>query len=90
MSNVKFGFKQVARPTPANINRWVRVVTITTAIFMAWMATATLIAPHAKDILNQILGLQMALINGLAPLFGVQLTVDTVPSAEVAAIETHE
>lgn len=90
MSNVKFGINQITLPTPASVNRWVRVLTITIAIFMAWMATASLIGPHSKDILNQILGLIMALLNGLAPLFGVQLTTNTVPSNEVAAIETHE
>lgn len=87
MADVKFGFKQIINPTPAAINRAVRAATVVIATFMAWMATASVMGPHIKDILTQILGLILALINGLAPLFGVPLEGNPVPAADVAAVE---
>lgn len=87
MADVKFGWKQIINPTPAAINRAVRAATVVIAIFMAWMATASIMGPHLKDILTQTLGLILALINGLAPLFGVPLGGQSVPAADVAAVE---
>ena len=87
MASILFGVGQINKPTPAHINRAVRVFTITAGIFLAWMSTSNLIGPHTKDIINQILGLMLLLTNSLAPLFGVQLTGE-VPASEVTAIET--
>ena len=71
---IKFGVSQAGNPTPSNINIWVRVFTVAAAIFMAWMATANVIGPNTKDVINQILGLLLGLANGLAPLFGIELS----------------
>lgn len=71
---IKFGISQASNPTPSNINLWVRVFTVAAAIFMAWLATANVVGPNTKDLINQILGLLLTLTNGLAPLFGIQLT----------------
>lgn len=71
---IKFGISQASNPTPSNINLWVRVFTVAAAIFMAWLATANVVGPNTKDLINQILGLLLMLTNGLAPLFGIQLT----------------
>lgn len=87
MADVKFGTAQISKPTPANINLAVRIFTVTASIFMAWMATANIVGPHTKDILNQILGLLLGLANGLAPLFGVQVT-GNIPAKDVTAVET--
>jgi uncharacterized membrane protein len=89
MADIKFGTNQLSNPTPANINKWVRVITIAIGVFMAWMATANLVGPNTKDILNQVLGLFLGLINSLAPLFGVELSSNQVPAKDVAAIDTH-
>ncbi len=90
MAEVKFGTKQIGKPTPANVNLWVRVFTVAGAIFMAWMATASVMGPHTKDIINQILGLLLGLANGLAPLFGVEIQSKTVPTDQVTSIETKK
>lgn len=87
MADVKFGPEQISKPTPANINKIVRILTVSGAIFMAWMATANIVGPHTKDVLNQVIGLLLGLSNGLAPLFGVQVS-GTVPAKDVTAIET--
>lgn len=71
---IKFGVSQASNPTPSRINIWVRVFTVAAATFMAWMATANVIGPNTKDVINQILGLLLGLANGLAPLFGIELT----------------
>lgn len=88
MGEIKFGWRQIINPTPAALNRAVRAATVIIAIFMAWMATASIMGPHIKDILNQILGLVLALINGLAPLFGIPLEGNPVAAKDVAAVES--
>jgi hypothetical protein len=84
---VKFGFAQTTNPTPSGINLWVRIFTVATSIFLAWISTANIVGPHSKDVLTQILGLALGLANGLAPLFGVQVSGE-VPAKEVSAIDT--
>lgn len=88
MAEIKFGTQQITNPTPANVNLYVRVFTISTAIFLGWMSTANIMGPNTKDILTQILGLALALSNGLAPLFGVKLSSEQVPLDEVTAVDT--
>lgn len=86
MADIKFGTNQIGNPTPAGINRWVRVFTVAAATFLAWMATANVMGPNTKDIVNQILGLFLGLINGLAPLFGVEVS-GKVDAEDVTAID---
>lgn len=88
MGNIKFGSKQINHPTPASINLWVRVFTVTAGIFILWMPSSGIVGQHAQDLINSLLGLILALINGLAPLFGVQVT-GKVDAADVTAIETE-
>jgi len=83
---ILFGTKQISRPTPASINTAVRVFTIAAGIFLAWMSTSNLMGPQTKDVLNQILGLALGLVNGLAPLFGVDLKGQPVSLENVTAI----
>lgn len=87
---IKFGTSQVTNPTPSKINLWVRVYTVVAGIFLGWMTTTNLIGPHTQNTLSSITGLTLALCNGLAPLFGVELTgARTVPIEEVTAIDTE-
>jgi hypothetical protein len=83
-----FGFKQINNPTPASLNRWVRVVTVTIGVFLLWMpsAPAGWFNQATQDALVSVLALITALINGLAPLFGVEVT-GSVPAEQVAAID---
>lgn len=87
---IKFGTSQVSNPTPSKINLWVRVFTVAAGVFMGWMATASLMGPNTKDILNSILGLLIGLVNGIAPLFGIEINTRTVPSDKVTAIDTKD
>lgn len=87
---IKFGTDQVSNPTPSKINLWVRVFTVAAGVFMGWMATASLMGPNTKDILNSILGLLIGLVNGIAPLFGIEINTRTVPSDKVTAIDTKD
>lgn len=88
MAEIKFGWRQIINPTPAILNRGVRVATVIIAIFMAWMATASIVGPNTKNIWTQILGLILALINGIAPLFGIPLKDEPVPAKDVASVES--
>lgn len=88
MADVKFGIPQIKNPTPSTLNLWVRIITVVVAVFMAWMATASVMGPNTKDIINQICGLLLGLINGLAPLFGVETTSRYVPADQVTAMDT--
>lgn len=70
---VKFGISQADNPTPSKINFWVRVYTVIAGIFLGWMATNNLIGPQTQNMLGSIIGLTLAMANGLAPLFGIDL-----------------
>ncbi len=86
MAEIKFGTKQIGNPTPASINLWVRIISVTGLVFISWMATATIMGPKTKDVVNQVLGLVLGLINVLAPLFGVQVS-GKVDVSEVTAVD---
>ena len=90
MGQVRFGTDQLSNPTPSKVNLWVRVFTVAGAIFLGWMATASVIGPNAKDIITQILSLFLLLANGLAPLFGVELSNKKVDASGVSAIDTDK
>jgi len=87
MADIKFGAAQVKNPTPSGVNLWVRVFTVSAGIFLLWMPSSGFINQHWQDILNSLLGLLLALANGLAPLFGIQLQSNTVSSKDVTAVD---
>lgn len=84
----KIGFGQINKPTPASLNRWVRGLNVASVFFIGWMATATIMGPHTKDAVNQILSLFVGAINLLSPLVGAQNIHGTVPVKDVTAVET--
>jgi hypothetical protein len=86
MAGIKFNFAQIKNPTPSSVNLWVRVFTVAVAIFLGWISTANIVGPNTKDVLTQILGLALALANGLAPLFGVEVS-GPIPSKDVTAVD---
>ena len=86
---IKFGSSQLKNPTPSKINMWVRVYTVVAAIFLGWMATVNFFGPNTKDLLNGVIGLTLALCNGVAPMFGIELnSVNYVKAEDVTAIDT--
>jgi hypothetical protein len=90
MAVIKFGTQQLKNPTPAKINLGVRIFTIVAGIFLGWMQTDTLIniEPHARAVTCSILGLLLAIANGIAPLFGVNTSQTVIPKEDVAAMTT--
>lgn len=91
MATVKFGVKSISKPTPSSINLWVRVYTVTAGIFLAWMITTNLIGPNTQNVISSIIGLTLGLVNGLAPLFGVQVSgKDVVDVEDVSAMDTDK
>lgn len=90
MAGIKFGVQEISNPTPSKINLWVRVFTVVAGIFMGWMSTNNLIGPISQGYIASILGLLLALVNGLAPLFGVQINSGSVETKDVTAMETDK
>lgn len=89
MAEVKFGVGQIQNPTPSKVILWVRVYTVVAAIFLGWMATFKYIGPNTKDLLNGLIGLSLAIFNGVAPLFGVNLSGSSyVKATEVTAMDS--
>lgn len=91
MANVTFGTSSINKPTPSGLNTGVRAATIVIGIFLAWMNTNNLIPEATQNVLNSIGGLILALINGLAPLFGINVSEDAkVPVSEVKSMDNPE
>ncbi len=85
----KFGIGQLGKPTPTHINRTVRIITVVLSVFIAWMNTSDLVGKHSQHIINSLSGLIVGLINGLSPLFGVDIQSDgEVPVSAVSAMNT--
>ncbi len=89
MGSVKFGFTHLNKPTPAGITRSVRVITVILGIFLAWMNTDNLIPETAQHVINSLGGLILGIINGVAPLFSIDIaSTATVPAGQVTSMET--
>ena len=88
MANVTFGVPSISKPTPAGINKWVRVATVVIGIFLGWMNTNDLIPETSQDIINSLGGLILAIINGVAPLFGINLSAnEQVPQEDIKSMD---
>lgn len=88
MNNIKVGRSQIKNPIPAGLIFWVRVFSVAAGIIVLWIGTVNFIDTHTKEILSSLLGLGIALSNGLLPLFGVQVEgKDTVKTEDVTAME---
>ena len=89
-NTVKFGRKQLKNPTPANVGATINVITVIVGIVIGWLGTVTWIpAPYLGPTLS-ILGLILAILNGIKPFFGVEILSKTVSTDNVTAIETNE
>lgn len=88
MADIKFGTSQIKNPTPSRINMLVRVFNVVSGVFMGWMMTVPngMIGNKTQGYVSSILGLSIALVNGVAPLFGIELDRKTVPSEQVTAM----
>jgi hypothetical protein len=88
MAEIKFGTRQVKNPTPASIERAVKIFNVAASLFIAWMPTNNIIGHNAQDIITPILGLLIGMINGVAPLFGIETGSRTVKMEDVTSMET--
>lgn len=90
MAQVKFGTGQLNNPTPSWINLSVRVFTVVAGIFLGWVQADNTfgIPEQTRAIICSILGLLLAIVNGIAPLFGVNTTQASIPVKEVTAMTT--
>lgn len=86
---VGFGFNHISLPTPAVVTTTVRIITVFIAIFLSWMNTNDLIGEHTQSIISAVSGLIIGLINGLAPLFGINVTSAQVPVEDVQSMKTN-
>lgn len=87
MSTINFGTDQINNPTPAGLNLYVRIFTVIAGVFLGWMQTNNFIHVHAQAIISSTLGLLLAIVNGIAPLFGVTTTQTEIPKENVTAME---
>lgn len=90
MADIKFGRAQLSNPTPSKVNLIARVFTVVAGIFLGWMSTNNLIGPVTQGYIGSIVGLALALVNGLAPLFGVDVNSPIVPTSKVKSLDTDK
>ena len=88
MAQVKFNTAQLNNPTPAGLNRWVRVFTVIFAAVMAWMPTNNIIPNNVQNVITPIMGLLVTIANGIAPFFGIEISGNSVPAEDVTSMET--
>ena len=89
MATIKFGAKQFNNPTPANVSNAVSIITVVASILLTWIGTASFIPAGISSTLQSILGLVIALSNGIKPFFGVQTEKENVPIEQVTAMEAE-
>jgi hypothetical protein len=81
-----FGRKQLKNPTPAKIVFWVRVYSVVAGILITSLASAPFHIPHEAGV-NWLLGLSIGVSNGIAPLFGVEVSGNRIPKDQVTSME---
>ncbi len=82
-----FGRKQLKNPTPANISSIIAVFTVIASVVLSWVGTANFIPSKPSMMIQSILGLLIAVANGLKPFFGVETRQQSVPTDKVTEME---
>ncbi len=88
MAEIKFGTKQIKNPTPASLDRGIKVFMVFSSAFIAWMPTNNLVPTNVQNVITPILALMMTLALGIAPLFGIETDRKTAPMEDVTTMET--
>lgn len=88
MATIKFGPKQFNNPTPANWGNGIQIFTVIASIVLAWIGTADFITASLSSVIQSILGLLIAIANGLKPFLGVETAQKNVPIEDVKEIDT--
>ncbi len=88
---MKFGRKQINKPTPASINFWVRGWSVGGLVLIGAMKTVPFhISPELLEDFNWCLGTSVAIANAIAPLFGADINGPVVPIDKVTAVEEEK
>jgi hypothetical protein len=84
---VEFGRKQLKKPTPQIVADIIAVFTVVGSILLAWVGTVEFIPAKPSTVIQSILGLLVAIANGIKPFFGVRTNQTNVPIDEVGTME---
>ena len=90
MGTISFGTKQFNKPTPNGLSNAIQIYTVIASVVLAWMGTANFIPVHSSSVIQSILGLTIAVANGLKPFFGVTTDQKTVPIEQVGEMEAKK
>lgn len=90
MAQVKFGASQLKNPTPSRWGNAVKVFTVLASTLLAWVGTADFIPLKTSGVVQSILGLLIAISNGLLPFLGVETTQTNVPIEDVASMKADD
>lgn len=85
----KVGFNQIRKATPAFILRLRKAVLYATGGIGAFIPLIIKWTGWDAETIVQFGGFSVLLLSGIAELFGVPITTDTVPTEDVASIETN-
>lgn len=88
MAEVKFGVSQIPNPTPARLERRVKIFIGVSGLILAWMPTNNIIPHNVQDIITPIINLSNSIMLFMLPYFGVEIERKTVPVEDVKVIET--
>lgn len=90
MSAIKFGYKQLTNPTPANYDRTVKIFIGVSGLLLAWLPTNNIVPHHIQDIVTPIVNLVNSVMLFLLPFFAVQTSGVSVPVEEVTQMENKK
>lgn len=88
MKTTRFGRSQLKNPTPAGLSSVIAVFTVIAGIIITWLGTIDFIKESIVTIIVSVLGLLVAIGNGVKPFFGVEtqlkeINIDNVSEMEV-------
>lgn len=88
-NKITFKRNNFGKPTPAKIEFRLKIYVVVTSLVVTYLQTATYIPALPKEISTGILSLTVAIATSLVPFFGVHVEESTVPTEDVASIETE-
>lgn len=87
MPQVKFGRKQLTKPTPAGFEFWVKIFVGVSGLLLAWMPTNNIVPHGVQDVITPICNLVNSVMLFLLPFFGVQIASTVVRTKDVKVME---
>ena len=85
---INFGRKQLRNPTPPGLSGWVKVFTVIIGIVIGWIGTAPFIPAGTSTNIQSVLGLLLAIGNGILPFFGVETSQEDIPIDNVTEMDS--